>query len=126
MNVNSLMNKVNYVSMLAGDCYLDVVAISESWLVQSNASSFVAVDSIVRTDVQGLVRKHCVCLYIKNTIKYVEIKVGIHKADAHLVEFDLWVLSVYNPPSYSDQENVLSSRFVCEFSQGREVAGYFG
>ena len=58
MNVNSLMNKVDYISMLAGNCNLYVVAISESWLVQSVLSSFVAVDVyyIVRGDVQGLIR----------------------------------------------------------------------
>ena len=47
VNVNSLMNKVDYVSMHARDCSLDVVAISESWLVQSVASSFVAVMGIL-------------------------------------------------------------------------------
>ena len=76
----------------------------------------------MRGDVHGLVRKHGVCLYIKDMIKYIEIEVDIQNlAAAHSVEFDLWVLSVYRPPSYSDQQNALLSRFVCEFSEGREV-----
>ena len=33
----------------------------------------------------------------------------------------MWVLAVYRPPSYRDQENALLSRVVCKFCEGREV-----
>ena len=44
VNVNSLLNKVDYITLFARDCELDVIAVSESWLVQSGAFSFVALD----------------------------------------------------------------------------------
>ena len=67
VNVNSLLNKVNYISTFARDCKLDILAVSESLLVQNVLSSFVAVDgySVVRGDVQRLTRKHGVCLYVR-------------------------------------------------------------
>ena len=76
MNANSLLNKVDYITMFGRHCKLDVIAVSESWLVQSMASSFVALDcySIIRGDVQGMIRKQGVCLYIKDTMRYIDIK----------------------------------------------------
>ena len=44
VNVHSLLNKVDYITMFARDCKLDVITVSESWLVQSVVSSFVSLD----------------------------------------------------------------------------------
>ena len=66
MNVNSLLCKLDYVSIFARDYDLNVVAVSESWLIESIPSSFVAIEgySVVRGDVHGSIRKHGTCLYI--------------------------------------------------------------
>ena len=44
LNINSLLNKVDYVSIFAKDCDLGVVAVSEGWLIESILSSFVTVE----------------------------------------------------------------------------------
>ena len=85
------------------------------------SSSFVAVEgySVVRGDVQGLIRKHGVCLYIRDSVRFVEIDLGCQNlAAVHLVKYDLFVLSVYRPPSYTDQENISLIRMLCEFCEG--------
>ena len=35
VNVNNLLNKVDFVSVYARDHKLDAIAVSESWLIQS-------------------------------------------------------------------------------------------
>ena len=51
-NVNSLLNKVDYVSVFARDDNLSVLAVGETHLVESISLSFVAIDtfSVVRGD----------------------------------------------------------------------------
>ena len=39
----------------------------------------------------------------------------------HLLQFDLWVLSLYRPPSYTLVENVTLLSFISDFCEGREV-----
>ena len=47
MNVNSLLCMLDYVSMLARNYDLDVVAVSESWSIKSIPSSFLAIEGIL-------------------------------------------------------------------------------
>ena len=60
MNVNSLVNKVLYLSHMIGEHDLSVVAVYETWLIPSVSSSFVSIDEfrVVRGDGALLVRKH--------------------------------------------------------------------
>ena len=64
VNVNSLLSKLDYITEFAGDYMLDIVAVTETHLIQS-VSSFIALEgySVVRGDIHGLIRKHGVCLY---------------------------------------------------------------
>ena len=66
------------MSIFAKDCNLAVVAVSESWLIESIPSSFVTVEgyNIIRGDVYEMIRKHDAWLCIKNNFKCVEIEVN--------------------------------------------------
>ena len=77
---------------------------------------------IVRGDVVGLSHKYGMCLYVKENIKFVEVSVGCPNAAAVcLIDYDLWILSVYRPPSYSVHENEVLDRVILSFCEGREV-----
>ena len=67
VNVNKLMNKMDQVSLFAGNCCLDIFAICEAWLVHSKVSFFVSVNRyvVVRGDTHGTIRKHGICLYVR-------------------------------------------------------------
>ena len=124
VNVNSLLNKVDYVSVFARNYNLSVIAVGETHLVESISSSFVAIDgySVVRGDVRGLIRKHGVCLYVSNNLQFEKVEIGCpNLAAVHLVHYDLWVLTFYRPPSNSDEENAILIGIMLEFCQGREV-----
>ena len=100
-----------------------MIAVSEAWLVQRVSSSFVAVDGyyVERRDVQELTRKHKVFLHIIDSFKYTEIDIACQNiAAVPLLEYDLWVLSLYRPPSYGE-ENVFLTSILCDFREGREV-----
>ena len=76
MNVNSLLCKLDYVSMFARDYELDVVAVSESWLIESIPSSFAAIESysVLRGDVHGSIRKHGTCLNVRDNLRFEEVE----------------------------------------------------
>jgi len=122
--VNSIANKLNYVFNLIQDESLDVVAVTETWLTTQCSDSFVAVPgySLYRGDVRGDVRKHGAGLYITDELKHVGVKVDIpNVAAAVLIDYDLHVLSIYRPPSYSQGENQALLEFLQQFMMGKEV-----
>jgi hypothetical protein len=118
------MSKVDYVSLFIEECELDVVVVGETWLVPDVASSFVAVEgfTLVRGDTNSLVRKHGVCIYIRDCLGFEEVAVaGPNVAAVHLVQYDLWILSVYRPPSYGGDDNGSLIDSILSFCEGREV-----
>ena len=124
VNVNSLMNKVNYVSHLIDRESLDLVAVSETWLTGAVSSSFVSIPEfdVVRGDVRGDVRKHGVCIYVSKKLKYVPLNVDIPNVTCiQLVDMGIFVLSVYRPPSYNNIENATLINFLSDFCLGKEV-----
>lgn len=124
MNVNSLMNKVDCVQTLVVGRSLDVVAVGETWLNSEVPSSFVAVHGfeIVRGDTDSSVRKHGVCLYIRGGIRFVEVVLEFPNVVAvHLVDFDIYVLALYRPPSFDDAQNGRLIEVILDFCGDREV-----
>lgn len=122
--MNSVTNKVHYLSNLMKDEGLYVVAVTETWLTAYCSSSFVQIPefSLYRGDVAGQVRKHGAALYILNTLKHVQVDVDIPNVAAVLLtDYNLFVVSMYRPPSYSNEENSLLAVFIREFSAGKEV-----
>jgi hypothetical protein len=103
---------------------LDVFVIGETWLVPSVSSSFVEVHefSVVRGDTHSGIRKHGVCMYVKNSLNYEEVNLQLpNVAAVFLINLDVWILSVYRPPSYGDQENLDLVSLINDFCVGREV-----
>ena len=58
---------------------LDIISISEMWLISGVESSFIALDGyvVVRGDTNSLVRKHGSCLHIRETFRFVEVDVAL-------------------------------------------------
>jgi hypothetical protein len=115
---------VDLVSDFILEQSLDMLVITETWLLPSVASSFVRLHgfSIVRGDTGGESRKHGVCIYIKESVRYEEV--ALHKpnvAAVFLSQHDVWVLAVYRPPSYGERENAELMGLILDFSVGREV-----
>ena len=124
VNVNSVLNKICFLSNFASEQFLDFVVVTETWLTPDVQSSFVAVAGydIVRADSRTGIRKHGVCIYVKNGIRFVQSDLDIGNAVAvHLLSYDIWVLGVYRPPSYSNDQNNVLMDIIAGFSIGREV-----
>ena len=103
---------------------LDVLAVGETWLTADVPSSYIAVVGyeVVRGDTNSRVRKHGVCMYVRHGVRFEEQTVSIPNVVAvHLLDFDLWILAVYRPPSYSSEENSQVIDMVLEFCEGREA-----
>ena len=78
--------------------------------------------SFHRGDVAGTVRKHGSGLYVSKSLRQVQVDVQLpNVAVVHLIDFDLHVLSVYRPPSYSLEENLQLVSFLTRFVPGKEV-----
>ena len=70
----------------------------------------------------GTVRKHGSGLYVSKSLRQVQVDVQLpNVAVVHLIDFDLHVLSVYRPPSYSLEENLHLVSFLTSFVPGKEV-----
>ena len=70
----------------------------------------------------GGIRKHGVCLYIRQDVKFVTLEEGcVNVCCVHLFEMDLFVAVVYRPPSSNHDENVALLSFLNSFCDSREV-----
>ena len=70
----------------------------------------------------GNIRKHEAGLYVSCAIKNVEVLVNLpNVAVVHLIDFPVFVVSVYRPPSSSSAENATLQDFLKTFSIGREL-----
>ena len=123
-NVNCLSNKVIYVSHVLHSSNIDVMGIAETWLFPYVLDSFVSVSGyrVVRGDVGGSVAKHGVCLYLRSNLNFVvDDVVCANACCAYLVDFDLYVLVIYRPPSYGDDENRRLLAFLADFCLSKEL-----
>ena len=124
INVNSLPSKCSFIKNLMLVENLDLVAVTETWLTEACNSSFVMIDgySIFRGDVRGLIRKHGAALYVRKSLGPAEVEVPLpNLAVVYLSRFDLYVVSVYRPPSYSLHESQSLIGFISEFVRNKEV-----
>ena len=77
---------------------------------------------VVRRDTHGTIRKHCVCLYARASFQYEEMNLALPNIVAvHLLDWSLWILAVYRPPSYGRSENTALIEAILGFCEGREV-----
>ena len=92
INVNSLINKVNYIKDFIAVHNLHVVSVCETWLTAGVASSFVEIEgySFYRSDSPSEVRKHGVGVYVSRCLPAVPVEVGVD----NVVALHLEVLGV--------------------------------
>ena len=124
VNVNSVTNKVTHLKNMIDEEQLDIVSISETWLTSGCSGSFVDIPgfSLCRGDVAGTVRKHGAALYIRSSLSHMQITVQLPNiAVVHLLDFDLFIVSVYRPPSFLPAENSALIDFITNFVAGKEV-----
>ena len=124
INLNSLLNKLQFIYDFIRLNKIDILAIGETWLLPDVPDSLTNITgfSIERCDVLGTVKKHGVCLYISEKYKYVRVDVQCENVVVvHLFEFDVYVVVVYRPPSYSPAQNEDLLGFLDSFVFGREV-----
>ena len=124
LNANSLVSKGLYMKHLICEYGLSVLAVCETLLVSSVSFSFVSIGGfqIVRGDGSQSVRKQGCCLYVGDTLSFVQIEVNLLNVAAVLL-LDLYVydLAVYRPPSnYPLQDESLFS-FISDFCVGMMV-----
>ena len=122
--MNSLMSRIDALSLFVGEHMLDVVAVTETWLTSDVESSFVALEGydIVRGDTNGHVRKHGACLFVRNRLRFEEVVLRyLNVAAMHILDLDGWVLALCRPPSYGDAQNNSLINLMSDFCIGREV-----
>ena len=111
-----------YVFNLMYDFKVDILSITETWLTHECSSTFVDISGFVffRGDTAGTVRKHGAGLYVSKDL--APLLMDMHLPNIVLVylsNLDLYIISVYRPPSYSQNENIALVSFLLEFSLGR-------
>jgi hypothetical protein len=124
INLNCLSNKIDFLKLHLNKYDLQICGIAETWLLPSVPSSFVTISgySLVRGDTDGLTRKHGVCFYVSDKVRYIDIEVDLpNLAGIHLTDVNVWCLMVYRPPSYSLEESGRLLNYIKDFSEGREV-----
>ena len=88
------------------------------------SSSFASIPGyeFFRGDALGDVRKHGTALYVKCTLRSVQVNVSLPNVVAvHLVDLGLYVVSIYRPPSMSNEENETLVEFLGSFTVGKET-----
>ena len=123
INLNCLTNKIVHVSNLLSNYHIHILTISETWLNSQINDSTVNISGfqIVRSDNPGSARKHGVAIYICNSIKFHVVDCLLNVLTVYLIDFDVYLVSVYRPPSYSDTENSNLINYLLNFCCDKEV-----
>lgn len=124
-NLNCLTNKVFHVDQFCREENISIFSVTESWLQPLIKDSVVNIDgySLYRQDFVSSVPKFGVCVYVKNNIKVSEHSDSgsfPNTLALHFPYYNLYVLTVYRPPSYTFEENVALIEFIYNFSTNKE------
>ena len=124
MNVNKLANKLNYVFNLIHDFKLDCISITETWLTKDCSTSFVDLDgfNFFRGDTDSHVGKHGAGLYVSVCYSAHKVEVDLpNLVVVYIKELNIYVFSVYRPPSYEAEQNRKLCDFLMNFSVGKDI-----
>ena len=108
VNLNSIVNKINYVINLVETHAIDILGISESWLSSEIVSAGISIPgfNLIRNDSFSKSRIHGVCIYVKCHINFSEVNLTFNNViSLFLNDFKLQVVLIYRPPSYTDECN---------------------
>ena len=114
---------MNYVTSLLYQHQIQILTINETWLTSEIADSTVNIPGyqIIRSDNPGLVKKHGVAIYISNSIKFVVVNCLLNLLVVYFSLYDIYLISVYRPPSYSFDENESIINFLLDFCCDKEI-----
>ena len=101
-----------------------MLSVTETWLVEGVFSSFVDIPGykFFRSDSPSGIRKHGVGVYVCELIVAVPVAVEVPNVLVlRLVDFGIYVVSVFRPPSNSVEENERLLSFIFDFSLGKTV-----
>ena len=123
-NLNSIYNKLHYIKHFLETNNIDIIALTETWLVRDTPDSFVTIPgyTYVRPSIEGSIHKHGVGLYLKNCLDFVSVDVNVRNVlVVHVLRYDFFIVVVYRPPSSSVLDNDRLLAFLMEFCYGKEV-----
>ena len=118
------MGKLDALSDFVAEESVKVLGIGETWLLNSDSSSFVTLNgyTFVRSDVGGNVRKHGAGLYVADYLKYEEVVVDQPNVIiVRLTDLELVLIVVYRPPSYKEVDNNNLANILINYCIGSEV-----
>ena len=124
VNLNSLKNKLFHVNTLLISNKIDILGITETWLTPQTGDSFLNINGyeIVRCDSSENTRKHGVAAYVNKSCKYVKVQCDLNNALVlHLLSFDVYLITIYRPPSYDDVDDAMLLNFLDTFCSDKEV-----
>ena len=124
VNLNSLVNKVNFVENFIRVNNVDIMNICESWLnceINDNIIN-VAGYNLIRNDSPSGIRKHGVATYIRDNIKYNVVQTNVpNLICVYLLDLKVYCLNIYRPPSSNAEENANLIHFLSDFVRDKEV-----
>ena len=112
------------MNKLLNDWNIDFLDVSETWLTPSVTDSFISIPGyeIARHDSPSNRCKHGVSVYIKNVLKYEIINCDVDNVlIVCLTDLNLYIVTIYRPPSYNLIENMKLVQFIESFCFGKEV-----
>ena len=124
VNVNSITNKIPYITHMIDLNNIKILGVTETWLTPDVPSSFVDIPqfSTVRADSPSGRRKHGCLVYVHRSLKYVVVQVAVPNIVViQLMQLDVYYMVCYRPPSYSDMENARTISFLEDFCPGKEI-----
>lgn len=124
LNLNSLLNKVHFVSDLCFDYGVNYFGLCETWLDSSIPSSVLDIPGyrFIRNDSPAGRRIHGVGVYIKECFRITDVLTSFPNTLGLLLsDFSVWVLLVYRPPSYTFTESISLLSYIENFCLDREV-----
>ena len=124
VNLNKLLNKLSHVELLLSENNIDILAINETWLTSETPNSYVDIENykIFRADTSSLIEKHGAPIYVRKNISCVEVGCPLENiVVVHLINFDVFVVTVYRPPSYSSSQNQALINFLYDFCGDKEA-----
>ena len=124
LNLNGLSSKLHSLHSLIMSNNLKVICVTESHLLAHMPNSYVDIPSyrLLRSDSDGSVYKHGVCAYIHYSL--LIDGVIAHKPNIlsfHLMTFNVYIMVIYRPPSFTSLQNEDLANVIANFCQGKEV-----
>ena len=124
-NLNKLSNKLAPLGVLLHELGVDILAVTETWLVPSVSDAAVRISGyhpIARSDSPGSIPKHGVCFYVSTKLSFVTIECDVPNLHIILLnEFNCYCMVVYRPPSSNEHSNERLLTFLASFCVGKEI-----